>query len=617
MTFDQIFLLGILAGILALFVWGKLRHDIVAMLGLLAAALGGQVETQNVFSGFASAATVTVALVLVASRGLVNSGAVNMIARNLLPPVKTTTAHVGLLSGVGGALSGFMNNVGALAMLMPAAIQSAKQTNRPASLLLMPLAYGSILGGLVTLIGTPPNIIIAAIREDVAGVPFSMFDFSPVGGAVALAGIAFVALVGWRLIPKGRQETPSGEELMNIDGYIAQARVPDEHALIGKRLRELDETMQEIDAVVLGVLRGNRRLDPAARTTLIRAGDVVLVRAGSESISAALSKLDLRPPAPPAPEKEQKEEDVSPASTEELADDEVEKPRLFGGPDVAVAEAVVTPDAHIAGRTPASLRLRRHFGVNLLAVARQGRSLHEGLHQLRFQPGDVLLLEGDADRLHLAISDLHCLPLAARPIHGSRYHLAWLSIGLFGAAIAAATMGITGFAVALGVAVVGMVLTNIVPVRELYDDVDWSIVVLLGAMIPIGQAMQATGTTAILASGISGLLEGYPAVVALVVVLVLTMTLSDVINNAATAVVMAPVAIDIAGRLNVNPDSFLMAVAIGASCAFLTPIGHQNNALIMGPGGYRFGDYWRMGLPLEILIVAVATPMLLWVWPLA
>ncbi len=614
MTFDQIFLLGILAGVLGLFVWGKLRHDIVAMLGLLAAALGGQVQAQDVFSGFANAATVTVALVLVASRGLVNSGAVNMITRNLLPQVDSTTVHVGLLSGLGGALSSFMNNVGALAMLMPAAIQSARQANRPVSLLLMPLAYGSILGGLVTLIGTPPNIIIASLRKDVAGEPFGMFDFSPVGGVIALAGIVFVALVGWRLIPRGRQETPSGEELMNIGGYVTQARVPEDHALIGKRLRDLDNMMQELDAVILGVLRGGRRLDPAARTTLIRNGDIVLVRAGSEAISAALSKLDLRPPAPPSTEKDEGEAAVSGETAPDEAED---KPRLFGGPDVAVAEAVVTPDAHIAGRTPASLALRRHYGVNLLAVARQGRSLHEGLRGLRFQPGDVLLLEGDAERLNLAISDLHCLPLAARAIHGSRYHLAWLSIGLFGAAIAAATLGLASFPVALAAAVIGMVVTNIVPVRELYDDIDWSIVVLLGALIPLGGAMQETGTTAVIAGALSRMVDGYPAVVALIVVLVLTMTLSDVINNAATAVVMAPVAIDIAGRLNVNPDSFLMAVAIGASCAFLTPIGHQNNALIMGPGGYRFGDYWRMGLPLEILIVAVATPMLLWVWPLA
>ena len=623
MTFDQIFLLCVLFGVLCLFVWGKLRHDIVAMLALLAIAVGGQIEPQDAFSGFASAATVTVALVLVASRGLMNSGAVNMIARNILPPVSSTTAHVGLLSGVAGILSGFMNNVGALALLMPAALQSARQAKRPASLLLMPLAFGSILGGLVTLIGTPPNIIIATIRGGTTGRPFTMFDFAPVGGAIAVAGIAFVALLGWRLIPAGRTETPSSDELMNIGDYVTEARVPDDHSLIGKRLREIDELMNEEEATILGVLRGPTRLDPATRTVLVQSEDILLIRAGSEAINAALSALDLRPPTPPKEaEVDADTLDGAPstrpgvATAAESADDDRKK-RLFGGPDVAIAEAVVKPNASIVGRSPTSLALRRRYGVNLLAVARQGRSIHEALRLHRFEPGDVLLLEGDSDRLPLAISRLDCLPLAARPIQGSRFHLAWLAIALFGAAILAATLGVTSFTISLAIAVLAMVLTNIVPVRELYDDIDWSIIVLLGAMIPVGQALQATGTTSVIAEALSSLVEGYPAVVALVVVLVLTMTLSDIINNAATAVVMAPIAIDLAGRLQASPDCFLMAVAIGASCAFLTPIGHQNNALIMGPGGYRFGDYWRMGLPLEILIVAVATPMLLWIWPLA
>ena len=473
----------------------------------------------------------------------------------------------------------------------------------------------------MTLIGTPPNIIIAAIRGEETGTPFAMFDFAPVGGAVAVTGILFVALLGWRLIPAARSETPSSEELMNIGDYVTEARIPDDHALVGKRLRELDEMVAEQDAAILGVMRGTRRLDPAARSTMMRSGDIVLIQAESDSVNATLSALDLRPPAPP-PEEETAEEAESikvPAETPAVVEthatpkpedidkpeDIEEKPKIFGGPDVAIAEAVVRPGSVIAGRIASSLALRRRHGVNLLAVARQGRSLHEGLSTLRLEAGDVLLLEGDSERLPIAISRLDCLPLAARSIQGSRFHLAWLAIILFGAAILAATLGLLSFPVALGVTVVAMVILNIVPVRELYDDIDWSIVVLLGAMIPVGQAMQATGTTSV------------PAAVALVVVLVLTMTLSDVINNAATAVVMAPVALDLADRLGANPDCFLMAVAIGASCAFLTPIGHQNNALIMGPGGYRFGDYWRMGLPLEIVIVAVATPMLLWIWPLA
>jgi di/tricarboxylate transporter len=614
-TFDQVFLLALLGVVFGLFMWGKLRHDLVAILALLAATLAGQVSMTGAFAGFASPATVTVALVLIVSRGLVNSGAVNIIARRLLPPLESPTAHVGALSGVAGALSSFMNNVGALAMLMPAALQSAAKAARSPSVLLMPLAFGSILGGLVTLIGTPPNIIIASIREQMTGQPFSMFDFTPVGGAIALTGIAFVALIGWRLIPHDQSSRTTASELFDIENYVTEAKIPEDHELVGKTLRDLDALVREQDAVILGITRGDRRIDPAARRRLLRKDDVLLIEAGPDALNATLSALKLRPPAPDAaddsggPDNQQKRE----LETEEP---DRRRPTLLGSPDVAIAEAVVQPRSRLAGRTANELALRSAYGINLLAIARQGSPLRGRLGTFRFRTGDVLLLEGEPDRLGQIIATLGCLPLAERSIQGSKIHMAWLSMAIFGAAIGATTMGLTSFPIALAIAVMAMVLVSIIPVRELYDGVDWSVVVLLGAMIPVGQAMQDTGTTTVIAEGISKLVGHYPAIVALTVVLVLTMTLSDIINNAATAVVMAPISVGIANQLGVSSDCFLMAVAIGASCAFLTPIGHQNNALIMGPGGYRFGDYWRMGLPLEILIVVVAIPMLLWVWPL-
>ncbi len=611
MTFDQIFLLSLLGVIFGLFLWGKLRHDLVAIVALLAATLAGQVSMSGAFAGFASPATVTVALVLIVSRGLVNSGAVNIIARRLLPPLGSPTAHVGAISGVAGALSSFMNNVGALALLMPAALQSAAKAARSPSVLLMPLAFGSILGGLVTLIGTPPNIIIASIREQMTGQPFTMFDFTPVGGAIAVTGIAFVALIGWRLIPHDPKGRTTARELFDIENYITEAKIPEDHELIGKELRELDALVREQDAVILGITRGDHRIDPAARRRRLRVDDVLLIEAGPDALNATLSVLKLRPPTPEA-DSDDAPEPVS-AETEEVAN---RRPKLLGSPDVAIAEAVVQPRSRLTGRTSNELDLRMRFGINLLAVARQGLPFRGRLGAFRFRTGDILLLEGEPERLGEIIATLGCLPLAERSIQGSKIHMAWLSMAIFGAAIAATTMGLMSFPIALAIAVLAMVLVNIVPVRELYDGIDWSIVVLLGAMIPVGQAMQDTGTTTVIAESISKLVGGYPAFVALTIVLVLTMTLSDIINNAATAVVMAPISVGIANQLGVNSDCFLMAVAIGASCAFLTPIGHQNNALIMGPGGYRFGDYWRMGLPLEILIVAVAIPMLLWVWPL-
>ena len=519
---------------------------------------------------------------------------------------------MGAVTGVAGALSAFMNNVGALALLMPAALQSAAKAARSPSVLLMPLAFGSILGGLVTLIGTPPNIIIASIREQMTGQPFTMFDFSPVGGAVAVTGIAFVALIGWRLIPHDLTSRTTASELFEIENYITEAKIPADHELIGRELRELDALVREQDAVILGITSGDRRIDPAARRRRLRVDDVLLIEAGPDALNATLSVLKLRPPTPEANSADAA--DPNTGETEQIAGS---RPKLLGSPDVAIAEAVVQPRSRLTGRTADELRLRSRFGVNLLAVARQGTPSRGRLGTFRFQAGYILLLEGEPDRLGEIIGALGCLPLAERSIQGSKIHMAWLSMAIFGAAIAATTMGLMSFPIALAIAVVAMVLINIVPVRELYDGIDWSIVVLLGAMIPVGQAMQNTGTTTVIAEGISALVGEYPAAVALTIVLVLTITLSDIINNAATAVVMAPIAVGVANQQGVNPDCFLMAVAIGASCAFLTPIGHQNNALIMGPGGYRFGDYWRMGLPLEILIVAVAIPMLLWVWPLS
>lgn len=611
MTFDQYYLLALLVGVFGVFLWGKLRHDIVAILALMAATLGGQISMADAFLGFASPATVTVALVLVVSRGLVNSGAVNLIARQFIPPVKSPTAHVGILSSLAGALSSFMNNVGALALLMPATLQSAAKANRSPSVLLMPLAFGSILGGLVTLIGTPPNIIIASIREQMTGQPFTMFDFTPVGGAIAVTGIVFVALVGWRLIPHDSSSRTTATELFDIENYVTAAKIPDDHEFIGKELREIDELVREQDAVILGITRGERRIDPAARRRRLRPDDLLLIEAGPDALNATLSVLNLRPPVP-----QSETSDDTANADDDTEEAKKRRPVLLGGTDVAVVEIVVQPRSRLAGRTANDLNLRSSYGINLLAVARQGSPFRGRLGAFRFRTGDVLLIEGEPNRLNQIISALGCLPLAERPIQGSKIHMAWLSMAIFGAAIAATTAGLVSFPVALAIAVVAMVMTDIMPVRELYDGIDWSVVVLLGAMIPVGQAMQDTGTTTVIAGALSSLVAGYPAVVALTVVLVLTMSLSDIINNAATAVVMAPISVGIANQLNVNADCFLMAVAIGASCAFLTPIGHQNNALIMGPGGYKFGDYWRMGLPLEILIVAVAIPMLLWIWPL-
>jgi di/tricarboxylate transporter len=557
---------------------------------MLLVAIVGIVPARDVFLGFGHPATLTVAMVLIISRGLLNSGVIDLMAEHVLRPLRSTTGQISLTSFVAAGLSAVMNNVGALALLMPAAIRSAAKAERPPAAILMPLSFASILGGMLTLIGTPPNIIVAAIRSEVSGAPFGMFDFTPVGGAVALTGVLFVSVVGWRLIPRQRRARLSAAELFKIEDYVTEAVVSEKSPLLGRRLSEVDDEADDKDADLLGVVRNERRLDMRAGGRTFEAGDVLLLEAAPEALEKLLEDWKL-----------------------EAVGAENHEKRPSG---LSLTEAVVPSRSSLLGRAVASLRLRRRYDVNLVAVSRASEPFRGRLRSFRFRTGDVVLLEGDTENLPEAIAELGLLPLAGRDLHVGRPRRVLVASGLFVLAIILATLGVLSLPVALGSAALAMILVGLVPVRELYEHIDWPVVVLLGAMIPVGQALEISGTTRVIASGLVGASAGLPPVVLLTVILVATMTLSDVINNAATAVVMAPIALTIAQQLGVNPDTFLMAVAIGASSAFLTPIGHQNNALILGPGGYRFGDYWRMGLPLEVLIVLVAVPMLLLIWPL-
>ncbi len=591
MESQQIFLLGLLGAVVVLFVWGRWRFDIVAIGAMLLVAIVGIVPVDRVFLGFGHPATLTVAIVLILSRGLRNSGVVDVLAEHVFRPFGSLTGQISVMSFVAAGLSAVMNNVGALALLMPAALRSAAKASRSPAAILMPLSFASILGGMLTLIGTPPNIIIAAVRAETFGSAFEMFDFTPVGGAVALAGVLFMSFVGWRLIPQERRARISASELFKLEGYVTEALVKEKSKLVDRRLDEVEREANEKDAEVLGLVRNERRLDMRAGGRTLRAGDILLL----EAAPAALEKLlkDWR--------------------LEAVGADDEEGKRPSG---LTLAEAVIPSQSPLLGKTAGSLNLRRRFDINLVAVSRASEPFRGRLRSFRFQIGDVVLLDGEQDKLPEAIAELGFLPLMERDLRVGRPRRTLLGSSIFVLAIGLASFGILGLPVALACAALAMVLVGLVPLGDMYDNVDWPVVVLLGAMIPVGEALETTGTTAWIASSLVDLSFGLSPVVLLTVILVVTMTLSDVINNAATAVVMAPLSVTIAERLDVNADTFLMAVAVGASAAFLTPIGHQNNALILGPGGYRFGDYWRMGLPLEILIVAVAVPMLLVVWPL-
>ena len=592
MTTDQILLFGLLFFVFVFLIWGRLRYDLVAFIALIVALLIGVVPKEDAFSGFGHPATIIIALVLIVSKGLSNSGAIELIAKQISRFAFSMQLHISAMATIAAALSAVMNNVAALAMLMPVDIQAAAKAKRSPALTLMPLSFASILGGMVTLIGTPPNIIIAEFRQTSLGEGFSMFDFAPVGLACAVVGVLYVALVGWRLLPDVRSKQNSTQELLDISGFIAELHVPENSPAIGQRVRNLDDIADENDVAIIGLVRRGKRLPGQARLVEINKADILVVEATPEAMDKFVGALKL--------DYSSKGKDSSPLSND----------------DMSLWEVVVLNGARIDGRTATSLRLQYQHDVTLLGVSRQGKQFRDRVRHLEIQEGDVLLLYASSDMLAEISAWLGTMPLAGRSLDLIQRHKAWLAAGLFSAAIIAASFGLVYLPVALAAVVVSYVLFNIVPVRNIYNSVEWPVLVLLGSMIPIGSALESSGGTALIADAITELSTGYSPVVVLTLLMVITMTLSDVMNNTATAVISAPIAVDIANRLGVSADPFLMVVAVAASCAFLTPIGHKNNTLIMGPGGYRFGDYWRMGLPLEILIIVVAIPMIVWVWPL-
>lgn len=590
MTSDQLILFILLFFVFVFLVWGRWRYDLVAFVALLVALLTGVVPQSEAFSGFGHPATVIIALVLIVSRGLSNSGVIELVGRYLVDAGRRLGTHIAVMSGLAAGLSAVMNNVAALALLMPVDLQAARKAGRSASLSLMPLSFASILGGMITLIGTPPNIVIAEFRQDAFGEPYRMFDFAPVGLACAAVGVAYVALLGWRLLPAAGRDAAAGADGFDLAGYVSEVRVSEDSRIIGQRVRELDDEAAKADVEIIGLVRDGKRLPGFARNYAIQAGDTVVLEASPDSLDEALGALGL--------------EYVG--KGEGLIEDR----------DLALTEVVVPDGARIAGRTALSFRLLNRYRVALVGVSRQGKRFRDHVRSLTLLPGDVLLLLGAEDTVADVTRQLGLLPLADRGQRVVRRDKAWIAVGAFALAIVVASLGYVYLPIALGCVAAIYVALNIVPIREVYQSVEWPVIVLLGSMIPIGGALQSTGGTALIADGIVNLSFGLSPVFVLALLVVVTMTLSDVMNNTATAVIAAPVAVDIAARLGVSPDPFLMGVAVAASCAFLTPIGHKNNTLIMGPGGYRFGDYWRMGLPLEILVVLVSVPMILTVWPL-
>ncbi len=592
-TMQILLVFVVLAGALVMFVWGRLRYDVVVIGALLMLAILGIVPAEEAFKGFGHPAVITVIAVLVVSRGLLSAGVVDSIARLLGKAGDRLIVQVVLLCGIVVLCSGFMNNVGALALLMPVAVWMSRKSGRSPSLFLMPMAFASLLGGLVTLIGTPPNIIISTYRGQNSSEPFRMFDFAPVGAGVAVVGLIFLVLIGWRLAPK--REGKSGEQEFEIEDYISEVKVTGKSRLIGKPLRFLmTELNEETDVLVVGIVRDGKRTMAPSHYEVIQEDDVLMVEANSEELKTILDSFSL-----------------------ELAESkEITGQDSLGSDEVKVVEAVISVESTMRGKTAKRLDLRNRYGINLLAVARRGQQLRQQLSQMKLMSGDIVLLQGTEDTLQNAMAELGCLPLAERGLRFGRTRKIVPALGIFVTAIVLAALSILPVTLAFLSAALIMVMTKIITLTELYKSIDWKIVVLLGAMIPVGEALDATGGADLIAEQMVSISSNLPAVATLAILMIGSMLLSNIVNNAAAAVLLAPIAVSIAGSLSLSIDAFLMAVAVGASCAFLTPIGHQSNALVMEPGGYRFSDYWKMGLPLSAIVVATALPLILLFWPL-
>ena len=619
MTLAQLMIFAVLAATMGLFLWGRFRHDVVALAALMACVIVGLVPTADAFAGFGHPAVITVACVLVLSQGLQNTGAVDWLARSILPRKAGRLTSMVALMGLGMALSGFMNNVGAMALLMPIAIQLAGRLDMAPGQVLMPLAFATILGGMTTVIGTPPNLIVSGFRDEAGLGQFAMFDFAPVGVAVAVAGVIFVAIVGWRLVPARKSAAGKG---FATGSYFTELRVPEKSKAVGMTLREFERGIADSDAQIIGLVRNEVRMTAPHGGRRIRADDILVLQADVDALAEAVSVFDIRLeehvvtlPEIAAPEKPAAQRSKSTVNEDAASDDDDEQGHERSD-DIVLRELAVLPGSTMVGQSAKNLQLRTRYGINLLAVSREGHPPRARLRTLKLNSGDLLLVQGASDAVSALIKDTGCVPLGERELRIPDKRMAIIAGAIMLGAIAIVTLGLLPAAPAFALGVLGSMVLRTVPLRQVYTAIDWPVIVLLAALLPVAGAMQSTGAADQLARFLVDTIAQGSPVIALAVVLVTTMFLSDVMNNAATAAVLCPIALGISATLGVNPDSFLMAVAIGASCAFLTPIGHQNNTLILGPGGFRFGDYWKLGLPLEVLVVAISMPLLLFVWPL-
>ncbi|MFL0414926.1 SLC13 family permease [uncultured Sphingomonas sp.] len=591
MTLPQYLSLATLAGMMALFIWGRFRYDVVAILALLAALALGIVKPEEAFKGFSDDIVIIVGSALVISGAVQRSGVIERALRGISRRVRSVRGQLLVLTGSVGVASALVKNIGALAMLMPAAFQMARRSNASPSVFLMPMATASLLGGLMTLVGTSPNIIVSRVREQMTGHPFGMFDYTPVGACLLLIGLLYLA-VAYRLIPADRRAAPTMGEALDITGYVTEVVVSEGSPAVGETVGEfLERHEQEI--TITQILRAEMRSAPH-RDDVLHEDDVLILAGEPDALERVIARDRLKL-----------------EGADRLA------PEGSAGDETGVIEAVINIGSILVGQTAGRIRLQTLYGINLIAISRGGERLSRRLANTVLRAGDVVVLQGPLGLLPERLRDLGCLPLAEREMRLGTSRKGWLAVAILGVAMSATALGLVPVAVAFFAAAGTILAIGALPLRDAYDHIEWPILIMLGALIPVSDTLRTTGASDVIATWLAQVAQTLPGWGAVALILAAAMAVTPFLNNAATVLVMAPIAATFASDLGYRPEAFLMATAVGAGCDFLTPIGHQCNTLVMGPGGYRFGDYARLGAPLSLIVVAVGTPLIIFFWPLA
>lgn len=592
----QIIVFIVIAVTLISFIYGKLRYDFIALLGLIVLVITGVVSPEDSFVGFSHPAVITVASVLVISSALIKTGVVDRLVLLINKGSDKIYVKIMSLMVITAVLSGFMNNVGALALIMPIGLTIAKDNKISPSKLLMPVAFASLLGGMTTGIGTPPNLIISTYRIQAGYEAFSFFSFAPVGVSLSILGILFTVFIGWKLIPK--RDSSNEKDIFKLEDYLFELVVTDSCKIAGMKLKDLYKSYK-VDLNVLSIIRNNYKVISPGGNQKIFPGDILIVKALSTELQDIISKTCFE--------------------LKGARKDKLDSKKLLKSDDVALVEVVLRDDSPLVGRTAFETQLRNRYNANLVAVSRKGISSIKRLKLFRFNRGDVLLLQVPKASIKDTYAKMRCLPLAERGVDikiETSTKSQYISLGIFLLSILASTLGILPVQISFSFAAVLLVLLDIISIREFYEAIEWPTIVMIGSLFALGSALQSSGASDTIASGLMKMSTILTPPLMMVLIMIMTMVLTNLISSTATTILMGPIALSVASSMGVSPDPLLMAVGVAASSAFLTPIAHQSNMLVMGPGGYKFTDYWHLGLPLSIISIVIGGPLILYVWPL-